>query len=354
MADKSFGVKQLNLIGSTGTPTIESPGNLNLNAGVVAISTNATVGGKVGIGTTTPTASLDVNGTLNITGVSTFQSHVNLGDNDKIIMGDSDDLQIYHGPNDSYISNYTNSLVIEGIQANSSVYISADNGSGNGVTQYIRANGLTGEVNLSHYGTEKFATKSNGIAVSGIVTAISGVVTYYGDGSNLTSLDASQLSTGTVPGNRGVTAGSSSSSFVEYNGTTRTSGQFYGGTTNPNGSTRLNYSGNFHATKLYGDGSNLTNVGGNVINILSIDSNGDLIYETYEDSENDTIDLEDGVVGAASSVYAMFMSPKSITPAITYIQWSTNVSYGPGDGSLHYGGNQYSSTSGSGKLTVTL
>ena len=43
MADKSFGVKQLNLIGSTGTPTIESPSNLNLNAGVVAISTDATV-----------------------------------------------------------------------------------------------------------------------------------------------------------------------------------------------------------------------------------------------------------------------------------------------------------------------
>jgi hypothetical protein len=245
-------------------------------------------------------------------------------------------------------------LVIEGIQANSSVYISADNGSGNGVTQYIRANGLTGEVNLSHYGTEKFATKSDGIAVSGIVTAISGVVTYYGDGSNLTSLDASQLSTGTVPGNRGVTAGSSSSSFVEYNGTTRTNGQFDGGTTDPNGSLRLNYSGYLYATRFYGNGGFLTNVGNNVINILSIDSNGDLIYEAYEANENETINLEDGVVGAASSVYSMFMSPREITPAITYIQWSTNVLYGPGDGQWHYGGNQYSSTTGSGKLTVTL
>ena len=41
--------------------------------------------------------------------------------------------------------------------------------------------------------TKKFETTSAGIAVSGIVTAISGVVTYYGDGSNLTNVDAATL-----------------------------------------------------------------------------------------------------------------------------------------------------------------
>lgn len=293
MADKSFGVKQLNLIGSTGTPTIESPGNLNLNAGVVAISTNATVGGKVGIGTTTPTASLDVNGTLNITGVSTFQSHVNLGDNDFLRLGDGLDLQIWHNVN-SNISNYTGSLAITNIEADKSVYISADNGAGNNTVEYIRADGSTGEAKLFHYGTEKLSTKSNGIAVSGIITAISGVVTYYGDGSNLTSLNATQLTTGTVPGNRGVTAGSSSSSFVEYNGTTRTSGQFYGGTTDPDGSTRLNYSGNFHATKFYGDGTNLTNLpGGNTYNALYIDDEGDLIHTVVLSSDSGTTEIFD-------------------------------------------------------------
>ena len=46
MADKSFGVNELNIIGS-GTPTITSPnsGNLNINAGQVAIQTNTTVAG---------------------------------------------------------------------------------------------------------------------------------------------------------------------------------------------------------------------------------------------------------------------------------------------------------------------
>tara|TARA_B100000427_G_C14972142_1_gene361559 strand:+ start:116 stop:418 length:303 start_codon:yes stop_codon:yes gene_type:complete len=64
MADNSFGLKELNLIGS-GTPKIESPNNINLSAVTVAISTNATVGGT-----------LDVNGHteldyVNISGITT-------------------------------------------------------------------------------------------------------------------------------------------------------------------------------------------------------------------------------------------------------------------------------------------
>jgi hypothetical protein len=34
----------------------------------------------------------------------------------------------------------------------------------------------------------------------------------------------------------------------------------YGGTTNPTGTTRLNYDGYFYATRFYGDGSQLTNI----------------------------------------------------------------------------------------------
>lgn len=58
MADKSFGVKQINLIGAAGTPTVESPGELFLNANIVSISTSIKVTGdsyfsnSVGIGTT--------------------------------------------------------------------------------------------------------------------------------------------------------------------------------------------------------------------------------------------------------------------------------------------------------------
>ena len=67
MADKSFGLKQVNLIGASGTPRIESPNNLNINAVNVAISTDMSVGGEltvtdtflkphaVGLGTTNAT-----------------------------------------------------------------------------------------------------------------------------------------------------------------------------------------------------------------------------------------------------------------------------------------------------------
>ena len=44
-----------------------------------------------------------------------------------------------------------------------------------------------------------------------------------------------------------IAAGSSSRGAVYYNGTSRSAGRFYGGTTNPSHTTRLNYSGNFHA-----------------------------------------------------------------------------------------------------------
>ena len=52
MADKGFGVKEINLIGASGTPTIESPNNLNLNAVNVAISSDTSIGGQVGIADT--------------------------------------------------------------------------------------------------------------------------------------------------------------------------------------------------------------------------------------------------------------------------------------------------------------
>ena len=47
MAEKSFGVKDLNIVGATGDPTIESNGDLNLKAGQVAIQTNTAVTGVI-------------------------------------------------------------------------------------------------------------------------------------------------------------------------------------------------------------------------------------------------------------------------------------------------------------------
>jgi len=47
MADRSFGVKEINIVGSAGTPTISSPDNINLNCIKVAISTDLQVGRNI-------------------------------------------------------------------------------------------------------------------------------------------------------------------------------------------------------------------------------------------------------------------------------------------------------------------
>jgi hypothetical protein len=87
MADRSFGVKEINIIGSSGTPTIESPGSLNLEAVTVAISTDVSIGGQVtsnvivgagysvGIGTTTPLSTVQVVGDVRV-GLNTSEGVV--------------------------------------------------------------------------------------------------------------------------------------------------------------------------------------------------------------------------------------------------------------------------------------
>ena len=87
MADKSFGVKELNLLNASGTPTVTSPNNLNLNANTVAISTSATVGNNLTVTSTTNSANLNVTGIgtltrgfatdLSVSGISTISQPSN-------------------------------------------------------------------------------------------------------------------------------------------------------------------------------------------------------------------------------------------------------------------------------------
>ena len=69
MAEKGFGVKEINLTGASGTPTIASPNNINLNAANVAISTNVSIGG-----TLTVTGNISVGGTLTYEDVTNIDS----------------------------------------------------------------------------------------------------------------------------------------------------------------------------------------------------------------------------------------------------------------------------------------
>tara|TARA_R100000655_G_scaffold40184_1_gene75820 strand:+ start:2221 stop:6291 length:4071 start_codon:yes stop_codon:yes gene_type:complete len=131
---------------------------------------------------------LDVTGSLDVTGDSSFDGDVTLtganynvvwdksddalefGDNAKATFGGSSDLQVYHNSVNAFIENDTGTIYITNNADNEDVIIKSDDGSG-GTALYLKADGSTGEVSLRHYGTEKFATKSDGIAVSGDLTA---------------------------------------------------------------------------------------------------------------------------------------------------------------------------------------
>lgn len=88
---------------------------------------------------------------------------------------------------------------------------------------------------------------------------------FAGGGSGLTALNATQLTSGSVPRDRGRRADVTSNGVPQYNGHTRSPGRFYGGTTAPNNTQsqyRMNYDGVFHATAFVGDGSGLTGITG--------------------------------------------------------------------------------------------
>ena len=118
MADKSFGIRQLNLIGESGTANITSPNNLNLNASNVAISTDVTVGRH-----------LDVDGhaefdAVNVAGVSTFSDTVNVGAGKSIRL---------YGASSGY------SEIVAAAGSASTTFTLPANGGSNG--QYLQTNG---------------------------------------------------------------------------------------------------------------------------------------------------------------------------------------------------------------------
>ena len=69
MTQKPFGVKQLNVIGAAGTPTIESAGDLNIGGQQVAITTNTSIAGVI-----TATSDITIDSGINQTALLTNNS----------------------------------------------------------------------------------------------------------------------------------------------------------------------------------------------------------------------------------------------------------------------------------------
>jgi len=169
--------------------------------------------GNVGIGTTSPSATLDVNGeiqatsldingggdisgTLNVTGATALNggitvdtnkfivadstgnttiagtldvsANVSLGDNDYLRFGASQDLQIYHDGSNSYINEQgTGNLLI---RASSAIRLQRHDGTEN----FLTAN-QDGTVELYYNGSVKFETTSAGVTVTGTLTETSSI-----------------------------------------------------------------------------------------------------------------------------------------------------------------------------------
>jgi hypothetical protein len=109
---------------------------------------------------------------INSTGYWTFNTGIDVGgnielaDSSRIKIGTGDDLEIYHDGSNSYLSNNTGDLRIAQTLDDGDILLQADDSSG-GLANYIFCDGSSGRVVLSHYGSGKLETKSDGVDITG-------------------------------------------------------------------------------------------------------------------------------------------------------------------------------------------
>jgi len=132
---------------------------------------------------------------------------LDLPDNAKLLLGTSDDLEIYHDGTHSYISEIGTGVLR--ITADTGVHIRKHN------NENIAQFNANGNVEIYHDNSKKLETTSSGITVTGTVTATS----FSGDGSNLTGVSSVGGATG-VDFNDGVFArfGTGNDLILYHNG----------------------------------------------------------------------------------------------------------------------------------------
>ena len=108
-------------------------------------------------------------GTLGVTGETTLATHLNLGDNDKIKLGASGDLEIFHdGTNSNLKDTGTGSL---NLIASTKVQVQGVNG------ETMAIFNEDGSAELRHNDVKKFETTSSGVTVTGDIANASGDLT---------------------------------------------------------------------------------------------------------------------------------------------------------------------------------
>ena len=120
-------------------------------------------------------------------GVSTFSNNVNLQDDDKILVGTGNDLEIYHNGTDTTIDNNTGDLNITTSGSGDDIYLDAADDifiRVQGNESAITATG-NGAVDLYYDNSKKLETDAGGVKITGVCTATS----FSGSGSGLTGLN---------------------------------------------------------------------------------------------------------------------------------------------------------------------
>ena len=166
--------------------------------------------GKLGIGTANPTSTLTVDGTVNVSGLSTFTSTVEIKpDSDvKALIVDSTSASTDSNPQITLrgggpqVIDFRDSSDGNGLKLayrtnpNQLVVENSEN-----TTTHFKIDRDDGRVELSYGGSKKFETTSTGVSITGdiivstggTIGASSGIVTYYGDGTNLDLTDSVAL-----------------------------------------------------------------------------------------------------------------------------------------------------------------
>ena len=170
MADKSFGVKELNLLNASGTPTITSPNNLNLNANTVAISTSVTIGHNLTVSANAGIASLNVTGVSTFVGLTTFKSDIHIVGNQAIDINNNALLLRGNNGGNGFITNSVGHLYISSLNDVENLCTNNFSVKTNTSEQAILAT-KNGSVAIYHDGgNKKLETTTNGIDVTGAIT----------------------------------------------------------------------------------------------------------------------------------------------------------------------------------------